>query len=356
MSESSTTQRRQAINVPRMAIAIALILAAAAGAYWIGVNSVRPPEVPALWAFGMDRPSANRLHSQFKDEDGNLVADPPTDSNQWLDPPTLYFSYLADDQERYASTFTDLLTFIGERCARPVEFRRQGSPDEQLAGIKTGELHIIGINSGSVPVAVYECGFVPLCSFGADDKLATYTMKIISHKDKPLTKVSDIRGRRLALTYPTSNSGWKAPLLLLKNEYQLTPIVDYDIASTGSHANSIKALAAREEEVAAVASDELLLGEAHGLIKADEYRVIYESQPFCNNTFGCPHHLKPDLVEKVKQALLEYKWDGSKLADEFSTIGARQFIAVSFQDDYDLLREIEDAMGRRTREMFGQQF
>ncbi|HEX2475714.1 MAG TPA: phosphate/phosphite/phosphonate ABC transporter substrate-binding protein [Lacipirellulaceae bacterium] len=355
MSEPNTEHARPPVNVPRLAITLLLILAAAAGAYWYGVTSVQPTKVPALWALGMDQPSASQLASQFKDADGNSVADPPADQTEWLDPPTLNFSYLAADQERYAATFADVLAFIGERCGKPVQFQPQESPDDQLAGIKSGELHIVGINSGSVPIAVYEYGFVPLVSFGADGKLATYTMKIIARKDSSLEKVSDLRGRRLALTHPTSNSGWKAPLLLLKNEYQLTPIVDYDIASTGDHADSIKALAAGEQEVAAVASDELLLAEEHGLIKTDDYRVIYESEPFCNNTIGCPHRLKPELVGKVKQALLEFKWDGSKLADELDTIGAKQFVAVSFKDDYDLLREIEDAMGRRTREMLGRQ-
>jgi phosphonate transport system substrate-binding protein len=65
---------------------------------------------------------------------------------------------------------------------------------------------------------------------------------------------------------------------------------------------------------------------------------------------------KVDLASKIKQALLEYKWEGTKLADEHSVIGAKQFFEVSFKDDYDLLREIDNAMGRRTREMFGRQF
>ena len=203
----------------RLAIAILVVLAAAGGAYWLGVNSVRPKEVPALWALGMDQPSTNQLNSEFQDADGNLVADPPANPTDWLDPPTLNFSYLAADQERYATTWADVLKFISERCGKPVEFRPQDSPDGQLAGIRSGELHIVGINSGSVPVAVHECGFVPLCSLGADGKLATYTMKVIARKDSPLKDVSDLRGRRLALTDPTSNSGWKAPLLLLKTNY-----------------------------------------------------------------------------------------------------------------------------------------
>jgi phosphonate transport system substrate-binding protein len=357
MSESNVANARPIISASRLAITVLLILAAAAASYLYGVHSVQPPEVPALWMLGMDQPSANRLNSQFKDDDGNLVADAPQDAKEMLDPPKLYFSYLAADQERYAAIFPDLLKSIGERCGRPVEFRPQGSPDDQLSGIKGGELHIVGINSGSVPVAVNECGFVPLCSFGAgDDKLATYTMRVITRKDSPLRAPSDLRGRRLALTHPTSNSGWKAPLLLLRNEFELTPMVDYDIVLTGSHENSIKALASGEQYVAAVASDELLLAETHGLIHADDYRVIYESKPFCNNTFGCPHRLKPELIEKIKQAIVEFDWAGSKLADELSPIGAKQFLAVSYKDDFELLREVDDAMGRRTREMLGRKF
>ena len=356
MSKANPDSARPTINLLRLSIAVLVALAVACGAYWFGVNSVETKEVPALWALGMDQPSIEQLDSRFKDVDGDLVADPPVEPADWLDPPTLNFSYLAADQERYLATWADVLKFIGERCGRPVVFRPQDSPDAQLAGISTGELHIVGINSGAVPVAVHRCGFVPLCSFGANGKLATYTMKIIARKDSPLKNVSDMRGHRLALTDPTSNSGWKAPLFLLKTEHHLTPIVDFDIISTHGHANSIKALAAGEQEVAAVASDELQLAEAHGLIRADDYRVIYDSKPFCNNTLGSPHNLKPELVEKVKKALLEYNWKGSKLDEELSTFGANQFFAVSFKDDFVLLREIDNAMGRRTRAMLGRQF
>lgn len=345
-----------ALSVPRLVLLSLCAIAVAGGAYWYGVSSVRPPTVPALWVLGMDQPSANTLAKSFADADGDLVADPPQDPATWLDPATLKFSYLAVDQDRYAEVWADVLKRLGEQCDRPVEFVRQESADDQLAGLQKGELHLVGINSGSVPVAVNECGFVPLCSFGAGDRLATYTMKIIARKDSPVEQVSDVRQRRLALTDPTSNSGWKAPLLLLKSEHGLTPIVDYDIASTGGHAESIQAIAAGDQEIAAVASDELQLAEKRGLIADDDYRVIYESKPFCNNTIGCPHNLRPELAEKVKQALLELEWEGSRLAEEFSTIGATHFVAVSFKDDYHLLREIDDAMGRRTRAMLGRQF
>ena len=356
MSHADFETARPGVNVLRLAITILLILAAAGGAYWYGVHSVKPPDVPALWALGMDQPSTNRLDERFQDADGNLVADSPKEPSEWLDPETLKFSYLAANQEHYAEVMASLLQHLSERCGRPVEFVPQDSPDDQLAGLQKGELHIVGFNSGAVPVAVNQCGFVPISSFGSNGQLVTYTMKFIVRKDSPIKTVSDLRGHRLALTDPTSNSGWKAPLMLLKNEHNLIPIVDYDISSTGGHENSVKAIKASDEEIAAVASDELQLAEARGLVASDDIRVIYESEPFCNNTIGCPHNLKPELVEKLKSALLDLKWEGSKLADEFSTFGATQFVDVSFKDDFKLIRQIDDAMGRRTREMFGRPF
>jgi phosphonate transport system substrate-binding protein len=215
MSRTETEPVRQIVNLPRLGTLVILILLVAGGAYWFGANSVGLKEVPALWALGMDQPSENRLDPKFRDADANLVADPPADEADWLDPPVLTFSYLATDQDQYEEAWSEALKFVGERCGRTVEFRRQESPDSQLAGLDSGELHIAGINSGAVPVAVNQSGFSPLCSFGADGKLALYAMQVITRKDSPIQTVSDLRGRRLALTDPTSNSGWKAPLHLL---------------------------------------------------------------------------------------------------------------------------------------------
>ena len=86
------------------------------------MHSVKPPEVPALWALGMDQPSTNRLDERFQDADGNLVADPPKEPSEWLDPETLKFSYLAANQEHYAEVLASLLQHLSERCGRPVEF------------------------------------------------------------------------------------------------------------------------------------------------------------------------------------------------------------------------------------------
>jgi phosphonate transport system substrate-binding protein len=354
--ESANSSPPPAANLARLTGTIVLVCLVAAVAYLLGVSGYNQPQKAPLYELGMDLPVENKLDAKYQDADGDLVADAPTDAAAWIDPPTIRFAYLAADQEHYAKLWKPVLDKLSRACWRPIEFVAQQSPDDELAELQNGGLHLAGINSGSVPVAVNQCGFVPLVSFGKDGKLATYTMKIIARSGSGIKQVDDLRGKRLALTDPTSNSGWKAPLLLLLRKFGLQPIVDYDIASTGSHAASIHALAAGEQNVISVASDELQLAEQQGVIKSADYNLVFESPSFCNNTFGCPYNLKPELVAKLREGLLNLPWDDPDFAAAFSTIGATQFLPVAYQTDFSLIRDIDNAMGKRTRELLGRKF
>jgi phosphonate transport system substrate-binding protein len=331
----------------RLLVTTVVILIVAAAAYWYGVNSVKILEPPALQLVGLDDPVEHRLSSRYTDADGDLIADPPKDVNHWIDPPTINFSYLATEQDRYADVWAQFIDFLGQQCNRTVTFVHQDSVDGQLLAMQQGELHVAGINSGSVPLAVNYCGFVPICTFGNDGKMATYTMKIIARSDSPVRNLENIRGHQLALTNPTSNSGWKAPMILLLREHKLKPLLDYNIVGLRTHANAISAIAAGEQQIASVASDELALAQSAGIIDKDAYVEIYESDPFCNNVLGYVHNLKPELAEAINKAFYEFDWKDSMLAEQFARIGANQLVPVDYKKDFVLVREIDNAMGQR---------
>ena len=347
MSNPESTNSNSTFSGTRVLLVSLLVCAVAAAAYFYGVNSIKPSEVPALWLVGLSSPLDHRLDERFKDVNQDLIADTPEDEAEWIDPETIKFSYLATEQDHYESLWSKFAEYLSEKCDRPVEFVKQDSADSQLSAIEEGTLHIAGVNSGSVPLAVNNCGFVPAFSFGSEDKLATYTMKIIAKADSKIENVGDIRGHRLALNNPTSNSGWKAPMVLLLKDHKMTPLIDYDVVGLWSHASCIKAVAAGEQEVAAVASDELALSHSRGEIKESDYKVIYESDPFCNNVFGFPHKLKPELAEAIRKAFQEFDWTGTLIAEEFSTFGGTQFVSVDYKKDFDHIRRIHNAMGRR---------
>ena len=317
-----------------------------AGAYSYARRKADIPKDQALEAYGLDRPVKNRLAERYLDANGDLVADAPADKTHWLEPEKVKFNYLATNQNHYAEIWAPFIAYLSEKIGRPVEYQSYASPEDQLLAIHMGETHIVGVNSGSVPIAVNSCGFIPLCSLGSEAGVATYTMQIIVPKDSSITDVKQISGHMLALTDSTSNSGWKAPMMVLLREFQLQPVRNFDVVYSGSHVDSIHGIAEGKYQVAAVASDEVALAVARGEIGKDDFRVLYESEPFCNNVFGVPNNLNPELAESIRTAFLTYPWEGTKLKEEFATIGADRFQPVDYKKSFKLIREIDDAMGR----------
>jgi phosphonate transport system substrate-binding protein len=343
---SNATAKRRRILIACLGFVSIASLAAMFVAYSYARRTADIPEEQVLQAYGLDRPVKNRLAERFRDDNGDLVADAPTDTTHWLKPEQVKFNYLATKQDHHAEIWAPFIAYLSEKIGRPVEYQPYASPEEQLLAIHNGEAQIVGINSGSVPIAVNSCGFIPLCSLGSESGVATYTMQIIVPKESPISDVKQISGHMLALTDSTSNSGWKAPMMVLLHDFQMQPVRNFDVVYSGSHVESIRGIAEKKYQVAAVASDELALAVARGEIGKDDFRVLYESEPFCNNVFGVPYNLEPELVSAIRDAFLSYPWDGTKLKEEFATIGTDRFQPVDYKKNFKLIREIDDAMGR----------
>jgi phosphonate transport system substrate-binding protein len=174
-----------------------------------------------------------------------------------------------------------------------------------MRAIKHGEVHIVGLNAGAVPIAVDSCGFVPIISFASQNGLATYTMQIIVPSGSPMKDTKQIGDRMIAFTESTSNSGWKAPMMVLWREFHLQPVRDFDVVYSGGHTESIRGIASHKFEVAAVASDELARAIARGDLGKDDFVVLYESAPFSDNAIGVPYNLDPQLADQIKAAFIE---------------------------------------------------
>ena len=71
-------------------------------------------------------------------------------------------------------------------------------------------------------------------------------MEIITFPAAASTKVEDLKGKKLAFTSPTSNSGFKAPSALLKPKFGLEAGKDYEPVFSGKHDNSIVGVANKD--------------------------------------------------------------------------------------------------------------
>jgi phosphonate transport system substrate-binding protein len=296
--------------------------------------------------FGAAGPTANRLSHEYTDRDGDLVADPPTDSAQQITPERLVFSYVAGtDTQRQGEVWQPLMTALSEATGCPVEYLAFEDQEDQLRALKDGRLHIAGLNTGTVPLAVNACGFVPVSALARADGSFGYTMQIIVPSNSPLQKVQDLKGQRITFTKPSSNSGFKAPVVLLMQDFDLQPGRDYDYGFSTSHAESVRRIAARQLRAAPVASDLVdRTVEIEGLDPA-AIRVIYESERFPPAAIGYAHNLSPAFVAAIRDVLVGYQLEDAALEGEFGPSQVSQLVAIDFKNDWSVVRRIDDAMG-----------
>ncbi|RUM96803.1 phosphate/phosphite/phosphonate ABC transporter substrate-binding protein [Pseudaminobacter arsenicus] len=294
--------------------------------------------VPALAEFKLD--------NRYTDADGDLIADIPTDASQLVDPSTLIFAYTpVEDPAVYAEAWTDFLTHAEAVTGKKVQFFPIDSNAAQIEAMRAGRLHIAGFNTGSNPLAVACAGFRPFAMMAAKDGSFGYEMEIITHPGSGIEKVEDIKGKTMAFTAETSNSGFKAPSALLKSEFGMEAGTDFTPAFSGKHDNSVLGVANKDYPAAAIANSIKTRMIEREVVKADQLVVLYTSQTFPTTGYGVAHNLTPELQEKIKEAFFTFNWEGSSLAEEFSKSGEEQFIPITFKDNWSVIRQIDEATG-----------
>jgi phosphonate transport system substrate-binding protein len=231
---------------------------------------------------------------------------------------------------------------MAREVGRDVLFFPVQSNAAQIEAMRAGRLHVAGFNTGSVPLAVNCAGFIPRVMMAEDDGSYGYEMELLTHRESGIESVEGIRGRTVAFTSPTSNSGFKAPSVLLEAEFGLVPDRDFSTAFSGRHDNSVLGVLQRDYDAAAVANVVIAQVLARGVGSYDDLRVLYRSETFPTTAFGVSSRLDAALAEHVVEAFFTFDWEGSALDVEFSE---DQFVPVTYAEHWEVIRQIDVASG-----------
>jgi phosphonate transport system substrate-binding protein len=281
------------------------------------------------------------LSLKFCDRDGDMLADPELDPKKWLDPYTLVFGY-TENQALHEGARKALAQHIESATGKKVRFFLYRTNAAQLEAMRNGLLHIVGLNTGSVPIGV-ECSGFRLFSMAAKaDRSYGYTMMLISWPGSGITKIKDLRDQTILFVTPTSNSGYKAPHVLLKSEHGMTEGIDYRVRFSGSHTKSILKIAHKEARVAAIADGVLTSMIASGKVKKSEIVVLYRSQPFPGTGYGYPYNLKPSLSQKIEKAFFDFAWhDANRTLKDVNKYHDALFIPAQYKEKWGVVRTID---------------
>jgi phosphonate transport system substrate-binding protein len=297
----------------------------------------------ATMAFAQDCPRGD-LDKSYCDRNGDLVADLPDDPKRISNPSTLIFSYTpTEDPAVYQKAWDPFIKHMEKVTGKRVVFFPVQSNAAQYEAMRSGRLHVAGVNAGGNAMAVNCAGFVPFTMMASADGSFGYEMEILVPADSPIKTPADLKGHKVAFTDATSNSGFKAPSAILKADFNLEAKRDYEPVFSGKHDNSILGVVNKDYEAAAVANSVLNRMIDRKVFDPAKIRSIYKSQTFPTTGYGHAHNLDPQLVEKVKQAFFSFPWEGSALQAEFKK--EAKFVPIEYKKDWAVLRKIDEATG-----------
>ncbi len=316
--------------MPRSTMPIALGLIAAAG-------------LVAGPATAQDCENRGALDPMYCDADNDLVADAPADESKLRNPDTLVFAYTpVEDPAIYADIWEPFIEHLEEVTGKDVQFFAVQSNSAEVEAMRSGRLHIAGFSTGPTPYAVNLAGAVPFAIMGSDDGRFGYTLQLYTQADSDIQTPEDLKGKRVAHTSPTSNSGNLAPRALFP-DLGVVPDEDYEVTYSGSHDQSMLGVVAGDYDAAPVASEVVDRMAERGLYDPAEVRIVWESDPFPTTSYTYAHDLAPELKEKIEEAFFSFDFSDTALGEEFT--GVSKFVPITYEDQWAVIRQIQKANG-----------
>jgi len=284
------------------------------------------------------------LDPQYCDQNGDMVADTPTDPKLLKTPSTIVFTYTpVEDPAVYEKVFKPFTDHLAQCTSKKVIFYQVQSNAAEIEAMRSGRLHVGGFSTGPTAFAVNIAGAVPFAVKGTEKEFQGYNLLVVVKKSSPYQKLSDLKGKKFAHTSPSSNSGHMAPMALFPKE-GLAPGTDYNILFSGKHDQSILGVRSGDYDGAAVASDVFHRMAVRGQINEDDFRIIYKSPKFPTSSFAYAYNLEPKFRDQLLKCFFDYRFtDDMKKAFD----GADRFFPVTYKKDWAIVRQVAENGGEK---------
>ncbi len=287
-------------------------------------------------------PNRGQLDTMYCDRDGDLVADVPTDPAKWKDPSTLVWAYTpVEDPAVYANIFKPFTEHLTQCTGKRLVYYPVQSNSAEIEAMRSGRLHFAGFSTGPTGFAVNLAGAIPFAAKGNPEQVRGYNLLALVKSSSPYQKLADLKGKKVAHTSPSSNSGNLAPLVLFP-EQGLKPNEDYKPLMSGGHDKSILGVGTGDYDLAAIAGDVFERMHVRGTVKKDDYRVIFKSPIFPTSSFAYAHDLKPELAAKLKDCFFSFRFT-PEMTKEFN--GDDRFHPITYKKDWAVVRDVAEKSG-----------
>ena len=208
-----------------------------------------------------------------------------------------------EDPTRLTPAYQVLADALSQRLDCPVDVQVVEDYSAEVLAMQNGRLDIAQFGPLGFVFASERAHAEPVASFAdASGVLSTYTAGIWVPAGSPITDVTGLRGRSLALSSAGSTSGDALPRKALADAGIAEADVRIDYA--GGHPEALLALVNGTVDAAEINSQQLRSATDAGTFDPTRFRQVWTSEPIPNDPITVRADLDPAVKAAVRDALL----------------------------------------------------
>ena len=225
--------------------------------------------------------------------------------------PEIVFAIIpAENASGVTERYAPFVAYLSKELGTKVTLRIANDYAAIIEGQRAGNIHIASYGPSSFARARMTGAKVDAFAIETNlDGTKGYHSVFYVKKDSPFQRVDDLKGKNLGLVDPNSTSGNNVPRFAL-NGMGIQPDQFFSkVVYTGSHENAIIALQQGTVDMAAnwwndEQESNLLRMERKGMVKADDFRIIFKSEQIVNSPMAYLSDMPDDLKTKIRDAVL----------------------------------------------------
>ena len=226
--------------------------------------------------------------------------------------PELVFASIPDENAaQVTERYGDFIAYLSREIGVPVKLRIAGDYAAVIEGQRAEQIHIAYYGPASYArarmIGVKTTPFaIEVNKGGVKGYYSVFYVKANS----PYQKIEDLKGKSIALVDPNSTSGNNVPRYAM-DKMGIKPDEFFGkVVYSGSHVNAVMALSHGTVDVAAnwwnnENDSEMIRMADKGMVKREDFRIIYKSDQIVNSPVAYLDSLPADLKKKIEQAFFD---------------------------------------------------
>ncbi len=226
-------------------------------------------------------------------------------------PELIFASIPAENASQVMDRYGPFADYLSRELGVPVKIKIAADYAAVIEGQRAEQIHIAYYGPASYARArMIGAKITPFAQEVGKGGTKGYYSVFYVKANSPYKTMADLKGKNLGLVDPNSTSGNNVPRLALDN-MKINPEEFFGkVVYTGSHTNAVVALSQGTVDIAANAwyadnDTELTRAADKGLVKKEDFRVLFKSDQIVNSPLAYLDSLPADLKKKIEQAVFD---------------------------------------------------